>query len=162
MFRFTPVFVAAVLLLAALLMLGLLATPAGAAGARRAVKPVNGEFVLMRDVSARHATRKQPPGMAILVNASVQPETASMLGDLELDDAATDAIGAAAPGVHVQQSVGQALHGAGLLQGGRSGVPAVNTGGPVGVLGSVGGATRGIGNQITGALQGAGLLKGGG
>ena len=163
--KFPRVFISSVLLLAALLVLGLLAVPAEAAGARRGVHTRPGEFVLVRAVPDRNATRKQPPGLATIIDPSVRPEMQGMLGDLELDDAAFSALSGAPAGMLARDAVGGALEGAGLLGGSRHGVggaPAIPTGGPGGVLGAMGGATRGIGNQVTGALQGAGLIKGGG
>ncbi len=163
--KFPRAFIGAVLLLAALLVLGLLAVPAEAAGARRGVHTRPGEFVLVRAVPDRSATRKQPPGLATIIDPSVRPEMQAMLGDLELDDAAFSALSGAPAGILARGAVGGALKGAGLLDGspqGVGGAPAIATGGPGGVLGAVGGATRGIGNQVAGALQGAGLIKGGG
>ncbi|WP_298191579.1 hypothetical protein [Metallibacterium sp.] len=164
MLKFPRVFISSVLLLALLLVLSVLALPVEAAGARRGVNTKPGEFVLVRAVPDRHATRMQPPGLATIIDPSVRPEMHDMLGNLELDDAAYSAISGAAPGTVVGDAVGGALHGAGLLQSGSASgrVPTINTGGPGGVLGSVGGATRNVGNQIAGALQGAGLIKGGG
>ncbi len=164
--KFPRVFISSVLLLAALLVLGLLAVPAEAAGVRRGVHTRPGEFVLVRAVPDRSATRKQPPGLATIIDPSVRPEMQGMLGDLELDDAAFSTLSSGAPaGMLARDAVGGALKGAGLLDGSLHGVgvaPAISTGGPGGVLGAMGGATRGIGNQVTGALQGAGLIKGGG
>ncbi len=164
--KFPRMFVGSVLLLAVLMVLGLLVLPAEAAGVRRGVQAQNGEFVLIRTVPARHAVRTQPPGMAVLVSANVQPETQQMLGGSELDDADFSAITAAVPGRSARGAVGGALQGAGLLGLGAGRGPAGGTGvpaaGPGGVLGNIHGATRNLGGQITGALQGAGLLKGGG
>lgn len=163
MLKFPRVFISSVLLLALLLVLSVLALPVEAAGVRVGVHTKPGEFVLVRAVPDRSATRKQPPGLATIIDPSVRPEMHDMLSNLGLDDAAMSAISGAPAGVLVESSVGNALQGAGLLQSGSANgrVPA-NTGGPGGVLGSVGGATRNIGNQITGALQGAGLIQGGG
>lgn len=164
MIKFPRIFIGSVLLLALLLVLSVLALPVEAAGARRGFNTKPGEFVLVRAVPDRHATRMQAPGLATIIDPSVRPEMRGMLGNLELDDAAYAAISGAAPGAVVENAVGGALHGADLLQSGSGSgrVPAINSGGPGGVLGSVGGATRSIGNQITGALQGAGVIKGGG
>lgn len=164
MLRFPSRFIGSVLLLALLLVLTLLALPVDAAGARRGVNIQPGEFVLVRAVPDRHATRKQPPGLATLIDPSVRPEMHDMLGDLELDDAAFSVISGAAPGVAAGNMVGGALLDAGLLQNGSASgrVPAINSGGPGGMMGGIGGVTRNIGNQVTGALQGAGVIKGGG
>ncbi len=152
----------------AVLLVAALFSPVDAAGARRGVKATGGEFVLVRDVPARYAIRKQPPGMAVLIDAGVSKEVNAALGTLgshELSDSEFSALGTGIPTRNLGDSLLGALGNAGLLnrqgQGGvlRNGGA---KGGPGGVTGAVRGATRGIGSTISGALHGAGLLSKGG
>ncbi|WP_225763359.1 hypothetical protein [Stenotrophomonas sp. Marseille-Q4652] len=151
-----------------LLLLGLLATAtipsAFASGARQGVHPRPGEMVLLRDVSARHAYRPAPPGIALIADPTPTREVASALGTGgmdELSDADYAAMGSGLAGAPqasqqtvVEQVTGSAVNGTlgrvtganGVLSGGQLGRM---IGGP---MGAVGGATRGIGDQVRGAL----------
>ncbi|SEK83711.1 hypothetical protein SAMN05428989_0901 [Pseudoxanthomonas sp. GM95] len=147
-----------------LLLLGISAT-APAAEARRGVNASGGEIVLLRDVSARPAYRPAPPGVALIVNPSPQRELAGALGtrapsDLgELSDEEYAAFDSGASGAlqvrdqtTVERMTRQNLAGPlGTLANGDGGGNTVNqmVGG---VTGSIGGATRGVADQVTGAL----------
>lgn len=149
-----------------LLLAAACAGTAQAADAHQAVTPKPGEMVLLRDVSTRPAYRMSPPGMALIVDPSPRREVASALGiggmD-ELDDADYAAmqsglVDATPAATHGQNSVERVAGGmvggtlgrvtgeGGMLSGGQM---ARMVGGP---LGAVGGATRGIGDQLRGAL----------
>lgn len=142
--------------------------PAGA-GARAGIQPVPGEMVLLRDVSTRPAYRPAPPGVALIANPSPTRELASTLGTddgfAELSDEDFAGMGSgsgaatAAPqagqattvermtsGV-VAGSLGRVAGSDGLLSGNNLG-QSIN--GPVS---QVGNATRGIGDQVLGALS---------
>lgn len=137
---------------------------ANASGARQGVKTQPGEIVLLRDVSARPAYRPAPPGMALIVDPSPKREVAQALGtspgmdELSDDDYASlgSNTGAGMPRGgpttiervtehSVNGTVGRVTHG-GMLSGGQFS----NTIG--GSMGAVGNATRGIGDQVRGAL----------
>jgi hypothetical protein len=147
-----------------LLVAGLLATDAHASGARQGVKAQPGEIVLLRDVSVRPAYRMQPPGMALIADPSPRRELSSALGvgmD-ELSDAdyadMDSGLGGLAGNGHGQTTVERVTSGVvggtmsrvtgdgGALSGGQL---SRAIGGP---MGAVGGATRGIGDQVRGAL----------
>ncbi|WP_305804709.1 hypothetical protein [Stenotrophomonas sp. YIM B06876] len=137
---------------------------AQASGARQGVKAQPGEIVLLRDVSARPAYRPAPPGMALIVNPSPRRELGQSLGvgtgmdELGDDDYATlgSSLGDTQPQTQttVERVTGNALNGAlgrvtgegGALSGGQL---SQAIGGP---MGAVTGATRGIGDQVRGAL----------
>lgn len=149
------------------------------AGARQGVYPVAGEMVLIRDVSARPAYRAAPPGVATIANPSPQQELARTLGTdsglAELSDeeyaamgsgAGVQGMGAAAGGgvTTVERMTGSAVTG---TLGRVTGSDGVLNGDALsrsinGPVGAVGNATRGIGDQVLGALaqfplgQGAG------
>ena len=138
---------------------------ATASGARQGVKPVPGEIVLLRDVSARPAYRMAPPGMALIADPSPRRELATALGvnsgmdELTDDDYAAMGSGLApASQVHgtttfervttgvVGSTLGRVAGEGGMLSGGQL---SQTIGGP---MGAVGGATRGIADQVKGAL----------
>ncbi len=140
---------------------------AQASGARQGVKPQPGEMVLLRDVSTRPAYRMQPPGMALIVDPSPRRELAGALGAGggidELDEdgyASIDSAMGRPSSAHAGQTtvervtgvtVGRALGDAMGEGGAMSGTQLARTiGGP---MGAVGGATRGIGDQVRGALS---------
>lgn len=148
-------------------VLVLLATTgaAQASGARQGVKAQPGEIVLLRDVAARPAYRMQPPGMALIADPSPRRELASALGAGGMDelsdaDYATMDAGLANTGVsgHSVTTVERVTSG---MVGGTLG-RAVGDGGPLsggqlsrtigGPMSAVGGATRGIGDHVRGAL----------
>ncbi len=130
-----------------------------AADAHRAVQAGPGEIVMLRNVATRPAYRQAPPGMALIVNPSPKHEIDSALGSGELSEADYASLDAspAAGQAHttVERMVGTALGGAlGNGTGGRgevasNGVSQLMTG----PMGAVGGTTRGIGNQVQGALS---------
>ncbi len=149
----------------AVLMIVAIFSPVDAAGARRGVKATGGEFVLVRNVPARYAIRKQSPGMAVLIDAGVSREVNAALGSHELSDSEFSALATGIPTRNLGDSLLGALGNAGLLN--RQTLSGVSRnggakGGPGGVTGAVRGATRGISSTISGALQGAGLLNKGG
>lgn len=138
---------------------GLIATlalpsAAPAAEARTAVKPKPGEIVLLRDVPTRPAVRMAPPGMALIVDPTPNRQLDTGLGAMELSDGETAAIGA--PVQRATGLIGAAL-GTSSPGAPRGGADPLST--PRGAaphappLGAVGNATRGVGSQITGALQ---------
>ena len=159
------------------LILLVILVPAGAlaSGARQGVQPRPGEMVLLRDVSTRPAYRPAPPGMALIADPSPQRELAGALGtstgldELSDDDyAALGANVAVGPGAGqqtvVERVTGTAVNGTlGRVVGGNGALSGDRLrqaiGGPTGM---VGGTTRGIGDQVRGALaqfplgQGAG------
>lgn len=146
---------------AGVLLAGVLLAPgaAFAADAHQGVNAEPGELVLLRDVSARHAYRSPPPGMALIVNPSPKAEIDMMLGTGELSDAEYAALGAGSPGPRpittVEQMTSRAIGGSlagvtshnGMLSG--SGMTDA-LGGPMGAVGNV---TRGVGDQVRGALS---------
>lgn len=136
---------------------------AQASGARQGVKAQPGEIVLLRDVSARPAYRPAPPGMALIADPSPSREVRQALGtstgmdELSDDDYAALGSNTGAGATHHQTTIervtgttvnatlGKATDG-GVLSGNQlSGA----IGGP---MGAVGGATRGIADQVRGAL----------
>lgn len=133
-----------------------------ASGARQGVKTQPGEIALLRDVSTRPAYRSAPPGTALLVNPTPLRELGSALGlgmdELSDEDYALMGSSLADAQPHGQTTVervtGSALTGAlgratgdgGQLSGGQL---SQAIGGP---MGAVSGATRGIGDQVRGAL----------
>lgn len=130
-----------------------------ASGARQGVKQKPGELVVLRDVSARHAHRAAPPGMALIVNPSPRSEIDAMLGTGELSDQEYAAIGAgtatgAAPVTTVGRVTDRALGGAlGGLASGNGTLSGSGINQALGVpMGAVGNATRGVGDQVRGAL----------
>lgn len=134
-----------------------------ASGARQGVKSQPGEMVLLRDVSARPAYRPAPPGMALIADPSPKREVAGALGTSpgmdELSDDDYASLGSntgAGLGHHqttvervtgntVSTSLGKVTDN-GVLSGSSLGR---SIGGP---MGAVGNATRGIGDQVRGAL----------
>jgi len=150
----------------ALVLLAACSGMAHASGARTGVKPQPGEIVLLRDVSARPAYRMQPPGMALIVNPSPRRELGAALGLGGMDElsdadyAAMDSglAGTQAVAGHGRTTVEHVLDGVvggtlgrangegGALPGGEL---AQTIGGP---MSAVGGATRGIADQVRGAL----------
>jgi len=143
------------------LLLGALLLPTSvfAADAHVAVQPKHGDIVLLRNVSTRPAYRPAPPGVALMVDPSPRGEIAHALGTGELSDADFASLDAStAPAGHghtvVEQMVGTAVGG---TLGGNPGHGTVSGNGVSNViaapLGTVGNTTRGIGNQIVGALS---------
>ncbi|MCC7632814.1 hypothetical protein [Stenotrophomonas rhizophila] len=150
---------------ASVCLLVALASPmaAQASGARQGVKALPGEIVLLRDVPARPAYRPAPPGMALIADPSPKREVGQALGTAtgldELSDADYAALGAnpgagaghvptsieRATGTNVNATLGKANDN-GMLSGGQL---SNAIGGP---MGAVSGATRGIGDQVRGAL----------
>lgn len=145
----------------AVLTIACLALPAlaVAADAHRAVQAGPGEIVMLRNVATRPAYRPGPPGMALIVNPSPRREIDSALGTGELSDADYASLDASPAGGHghttVERMVGDALGGA--LGSGAAGRGEVASNGlsqvMAGPMGTVGDTTRGIGNQVQGALS---------
>jgi hypothetical protein len=126
--------------------------------------------VLLRDVSARPAYRPAPPGMALIADPSPTREVSHALGTRgasdtgELSDADYAALATgnagpahgAVPATTVERVTSHAiggtlLGGSGVDGGSISGSNLSQAiGGPVGNVGS---ATRGIGDQVMGALS---------
>jgi hypothetical protein len=146
--------------LAAVMVLPLAAT---ASGARQGVKAQPGEIVLLRDVSTRPAYRPAPPGIALIAEPSPRREIGQALGtstgmdELSDDDYASlgsnTGAGAAHGSTTIERVTGQTVNNTlgkvtdnGMLSGGQFS----NTIG--GSMGAVGNATRGIGDQVRGAL----------
>lgn len=133
---------------------------AQASGARQGVTAKPGEMVLLRDVSTRPAYRPAPPGMALIVDPSPKHELGSALGIDELSDDEYAGMGSSLGDTHVhaqttvERVTGNAVNGAlgrissegGALSGNQL---SQTIGGP---MGAVTGATRGIGDQVRGAL----------
>lgn len=133
-------------------------------GARQGVTAKPGEIVLLRNVATRPANRSPvSPGMALLVNPSPrgQIDNALGLGGSEMSDAdfaglsATPSSGQTNSTGTVNRAINSALGSSmdGSARGGGNvsgnGVSNVVNG----PMGAVGGATRGIGNQVNGALS---------
>lgn len=143
----------------------LLLAPAAAqaSGARQGVKQQPGEIGLLRDVSARPAYRPAPPGVALIADPSPRREVSGALGtstgmdELSDDDYASLGSNTGIASSHHQTTVERVTTGTVNNTLGRattSGVLSGNTlgrsiGGP---MGAVGNATRGIGDQVRGAL----------
>ncbi|HET6804679.1 MAG TPA: hypothetical protein VFH59_04465 [Frateuria sp.] len=140
--------------LAAMLALPGLPSIGHAADAHRAVDARPGDIVLLRNVSTRPAARPAPPGMALMVSPSPQPEVADALGSGELSDEDIAQLGAApSPAAQMQSTVGRPLDV--MLVRGSGGTTAAGNGVSNTIatpMGTVGGATRGIGDQVQGAL----------
>lgn len=135
--------------------------PAMAAEARTGVHAEHGEIVLLRDVNARHAYRSVPPSVATIVDPRPNREIAYVLGAGELGDddfaALASGQGMTAPGggTGVERmtttTLGAAL-GTGPV-GGQAGQGQLSGGALGGTLGAVGTTTRGISDQVRGALS---------
>ncbi len=152
--------------IAALLALGLVPDTTHASGARQGVKQQPGEMVLLRDVSTRVAYRPAPPGMALIADPSPSREvngalgTSSDMDELSDDDFASmgsntghGTSSATRQPTTVERMTGATV-GRTLGDATQNGMLSGNTmtraiGGP---MGAVGNATRGIGDQVRGAL----------
>lgn len=141
---------------AAAALIATLAIPAAshAAEARTGVQAKPGEMVLLRDVSTRPAVRMAPPGLALIVDPKPNDQLHAGLSAIELSDGETAAIGA--PVQRATTLVGAALSvdnplaprgNAGQTSTPRGATPYATP------LGAVGNATRGVGSQITNAMQ---------
>lgn len=148
-----------------IILLGVSA-PGEASDARRGVQANPGEIVLLRDVSARPAYRPAPPGVALIVDPSPQQALSGALGTRgrselgELSDeeyAAFDAGAAGGPQAQGQTTVERMTQQS--LSGSLGGLASRDSGGNTvnqmvgGVTGSLGNTTRGIADQVTGALS---------
>ncbi|WP_266159735.1 hypothetical protein [Dyella silvatica] len=113
-----------------------------------------GTIVLQRNVAPRIAYRQAPPGMASVVDPSPRGQIDQTLGTGELSDADYSSMGAGSTSSNHPANVGMVLNrtlgiGAGN-QGVLSGQGISNMmGGP---MGAISGTTRGVGDQISGAL----------
>lgn len=149
-------------LAAGMSLLAMLLVPAAvlAADAHQAVKAKPGDIVVLRNVATRPAYRPAPPGMALMVDPSPRHEISRALGTEELSDAdyasldATPAQGTRG-GTTVERVIGSALGSSVGNTGGRLNNVAGNGVSNVvsGPLGAVGNTTRGIGDQVRGALS---------
>ncbi|QOW19546.1 hypothetical protein INQ41_00090 [Lysobacter ciconiae] len=135
----------------------LMPATASASGARKGVQARHGEMVILRNVSARHAVRPMPPGMALIVEPSPKRNIDQSLGTGELSDEEYASLGAGStsgPSPVVAQVTGRALAPLGAMTSTTNG--AVSGNGihqAVGVsMGAVGNVTRGVGDQVRGAL----------
>lgn len=126
-----------------------------AADAHRAVGAKPGDIVLLRNVPTRPAARPAPPGMALMVSPSPQPEVVASLESGELSDDDIARLGAApSPAAQVRSMVGRPLDLALVRGSGGDAVAGHVAGSAVaGPMGAVGSATRGIGDQVQGALE---------
>lgn len=132
-----------------------------AADAHKAVQAKSGEIVVLRNVAARPAVRQEPPGMALIVDPSPQRELSQALGTGELSDADYASLNAASRGSNgphgttVERMVGNAFAGGAGSNGSASGGVAGNGISNViaAPIGAVGNTTRGIGDQVQGALS---------
>jgi len=147
-------------LVAAAALAALLPMVADASGARRSDKQQHGEIVVMRDVSARHAYRSKPPGMAIIVDPSPRSELERILGTGELTDAEFAALGAGTAGgpvagpTTVERMTNHAINGPlGVITGDTGPLSGSSISGSISVpMGAVHRATGGIADQVQGAL----------
>lgn len=137
-----------------MLALGGLPFAGHAADAHRAVDAKPGDIVLLRTVSTRPAARPAPPGMALMVSPSPQPEILATLGGGELSDEDIAQLGAApSPTAPLQSTVAHTLDGMLVRGGGNTTVASNGVSNTVTApIGAVGNATRGIGDQVQGAL----------
>lgn len=146
--RFVPLLFASLLLLPA---------TASASGARKAVHARPGEIVLLRDVSARHAVVGKPPGMALIVDPTPGSNIDRALGTGELSDEEYASIGAASAGgpmPGITQITGRAMAPLGALTSGNGTASGNGISQAMGVsMGAVGNVTRGVGDQVRGALS---------
>ena len=130
-----------------------------AADAHQAVKAKPGDIVVLRNVSTRPAYRPAPPGMALMVDPSPRNEIGRALGTGELSDADYAGLGATPSqnmhgGTVVERVIGSALGNSVDNTGGRANVAGNGVSNVVsGPLGAVGNTTRGIGDQVRGALS---------
>lgn len=134
-----------------------------AADAHRAVAAKPGDIVLLRTVSTRPAARPAPPGMALMVSPSPQPEILASLGSGELSDQDIAQMGASpSAGAQPQSTVARTLDG--MLVRGNGGTTTVAGNGMSNTVaapvGAVGNATRGLTDQVQGALSQLPLANG--
>lgn len=142
-------------------LLAALCLPASllAADAHQAVKAKPGDIVVLRNVSTRPAYRPAPPGMALMVDPSPRHEIGRALGTEELSDADYAGLGATPAqsthgGTVVERVIGTALGNSIGNTGGRANVAGNGVSNVVsGPLGAVGNTTRGVGDQVRGALS---------
>jgi hypothetical protein len=142
--------------LVAVIALASLPLAGHAADAHRAVNAKPGDIVLLRTVPARPAARPAPPGMALMVSPTPQSEIAASLGSGELSDEDIAQLGATPSStMQLPSTVGRTLDGM-LVGGSGNGSNAVAGNGVSNTvsapIGAVGNATRGIGDQVQGAL----------
>lgn len=138
----------------------LLPIAALAADAHRAVNAKPGEIIVLRNVATRPAYRQTPAGVALIANPSPQRELDAALGTGELseaDYANLDASGGRqnSHATTVERMVGHAL-GDSLGTGTNAhGVSSTNgmSAAMAGPMGAMTHTTRGIGDQVQGALS---------
>jgi hypothetical protein len=131
-----------------------------AAGARNDVHAKPGEIVLLREVPTRPATRQAPPAMALLVDTTPNAQIDAALGALELSDSEANAVSApvlsATRLLQVSTAADQVLAVARGADGQSTSRGAATNTTPLSVVGN---ATRGVGSQVTDALQALPLGK---
>lgn len=142
-----------IVLLAVLLATSLEITKSHAAGARQAVDAAPGEIVMTRDVPARHAIRQAPEGNALLMDVGPEEQVQ------ELTDGDYMSISSHRT-THIVKSFTAGLTGSAPQAAGRSssGMPDPSRAVMNVPATAMSGATRAAGDQVMGALQGAGLL----
>lgn len=140
-------------------IVGVLLLPMGAlaADAHMAVHAKPGDIVLLRNVSTRPAYRPAPPGLALMVDPSPRHELSRALDTGELSDDEYASLGATpVQGDQRSSVIGQLASGAldgSLGDNGRLGAPGNGVSNLIsGPLGTVGNTTRGLGDQVRGAL----------
>lgn len=138
-------------------------TRSHAADAHQGVHAKPGEIVLLRSVPTRAATRRAPPGMALIVDTKPNSQLDPALGSMELSDREAGAISAPVRGATGAVLATLATRSTLATPGGTQGQStprgaAANTT-PLSVVGN---ATRGVGSAVTGALQALPFGKSGG
>jgi hypothetical protein len=149
--------------------MGVIPTLSFADGAHVAQKAGPGDIVLIRNVATRPADRNPiAPGMALMVNASPNPQLNNAISgngntgemtDTEIGDLTANV--SAGNGNSGQNSMQRSLNSAlGINTGGNSaGGNASNNGvsnlvaGPAGAAGSITDSTRSLGDQVTNAVS---------
>ncbi|MFC5743035.1 hypothetical protein [Dyella tabacisoli] len=119
-----------------------------------AVNARPGDIVLQRNVAPRIAYRTSSPGMAEIVDPSPRSQIAQTLGTNELSDADYSSMGAgttlnSSQQTSVASAVGNAL---GHTLGAGPGNQGIGGNMMAGPMGAISGTTRGVGDQVTGAL----------
>lgn len=133
---------------------------AWSADAHQAVQAKPGEIVLLRNVATRPADRAAPPGMALIVNPSPQHELDGALGVGELNDDDYASLGASPQSGRAQPTTVETMVGGALGSGSGTDASLRANGTANGMsqtmaapMGAIAGTTRGIGDQVQGALS---------
>ncbi len=127
---------------------------AHAGDARKAVKAAHGEIVVLRTVATRPATRMQPPGMALLVDPRPNRELNAVLGQGSLLSDAEIATLSASPVRTTTRRFGHTITQVLGAPATGSVRQAPNDNAPPGAhpMGTIGQATRGLGNTMQQAM----------